>query len=478
MLIEPRGWLAVAATFALLCCCSALPIGGKLLDHLSPSPAGGDVWVLLVAGSSGYMNYRHQADVCHAYHSIRARGVREDRIVVMLFDDVVRSWFNTRRGYLYNEPDGVDVYAGVPKDYTGHQITPKNFLAVLRGDAAAMKGVGTGRVIASGPSDRIFVYFADHGAPGMLAFPSHHLIVPTKLYARDLIATLEKMHQQQKYAEMVLYIEACESGSMFDGLLREDLNILAVTAASPFESSFACYYNNTLGTFLGDCFSNHWLEHEDETSVSTETIDDEVERVKTVTNTSHVCVYGDTRCDHPSSSLLSCLVTPQHLPTIPRRFFGSQVETLHYSPSCRYGQSTGGGNIQQRCTRDSPQAPNPPAYTLLVTHLWSRRRLADLEEGSGHVDKSSDIRKSSKTTLGPTSSLWSLLGYSLPSLPVLLNLTPFTRQCPRCRWTSARTSTPQPGLHTPALPMLVLLMESKKQNLPQDCHSKAVPDFS
>ena len=30
-------------------------------------PEGGKLWALLVAGSSGYENYRHQADVCHAY---------------------------------------------------------------------------------------------------------------------------------------------------------------------------------------------------------------------------------------------------------------------------------------------------------------------------------------------------------------------------------------------------------------------------
>jgi hypothetical protein len=61
---------------------------------------------------------------------------------------------------------------------------------------------------------------------------------------------------------MLLYIEACESGSMFNGLLKADIGVLAVTAAAPNEASMACYYNNTLGTFLGDCFSNHWLEHE------------------------------------------------------------------------------------------------------------------------------------------------------------------------------------------------------------------------
>lgn len=28
-------------------------------------------WAVLVAGSKGYFNYRHHADVCHAYHLLR-----------------------------------------------------------------------------------------------------------------------------------------------------------------------------------------------------------------------------------------------------------------------------------------------------------------------------------------------------------------------------------------------------------------------
>jgi len=199
-------------------------------------------------------------------------------------------------GFLYNEPNGIDVYAGVPKDYVNKHITPKNFLAVLRGDAEAMSKVpGSGRVIDSGPNDRIFVYFADHGAPGMLAFPSKLVVVPTKLLARDLIATIESMHSERKFSQMLLYIEACESGSMFSGLLKPDMGVMAVTAASPTEPSYACYYNNTIGTFLGDCFSNHWLEHQDDAAgAASESIADNIESIRSATNTSHVCVYGDT----------------------------------------------------------------------------------------------------------------------------------------------------------------------------------------
>jgi legumain len=36
-----------------------------------------DHWAVLVAGSSGFVNYRHQADVCHAYHLLLEQGIPE-----------------------------------------------------------------------------------------------------------------------------------------------------------------------------------------------------------------------------------------------------------------------------------------------------------------------------------------------------------------------------------------------------------------
>lgn len=40
----------------------------SLLSALSSVQAAAtDHWAVLVAGSQGYDNYRHQADICHAY---------------------------------------------------------------------------------------------------------------------------------------------------------------------------------------------------------------------------------------------------------------------------------------------------------------------------------------------------------------------------------------------------------------------------
>ena len=61
------------------------------------------------------------------------------------------------------------------------------------------------------------------------------------------------MTDNSMYSQLVFYLEACESGSMFHGLLPKRTNIYATTAANPVQSSYACYYNDTLETYMGAC---------------------------------------------------------------------------------------------------------------------------------------------------------------------------------------------------------------------------------
>lgn len=72
------------------------------------------------------------------------------------------------------------------------------------------------------------------------------------------------------YKQLVFYLEACESGSMFDGLLKPEWNIYATTAANGYESSWGCYCGGeamvngvSLGTCLGDLYSVNWMENLD-----------------------------------------------------------------------------------------------------------------------------------------------------------------------------------------------------------------------
>uniref|UniRef100_A0A2K5PPQ8 Legumain n=1 Tax=Cebus imitator TaxID=2715852 RepID=A0A2K5PPQ8_CEBIM len=116
-------------------------------------PKDGDKhWVVILAGSNGWYNYRHQAD---AYQVIHWNGIPNEQIVVMMYDDTAYAEDNPTPGIVTDRPNGTDVYKGVPKDYTGEDVTPQNFLAILRGDAEAVKGIGSGKVLKSGPQDHV-----------------------------------------------------------------------------------------------------------------------------------------------------------------------------------------------------------------------------------------------------------------------------------------------------------------------------------
>jgi legumain len=244
-------------------------------------------WAVLVAGSNGYYNYRHQADVCHAYQILHKNGIPDSNIIVMMYNDIANNTQNPTKGIIVNHPNGEDVYHGVPHDYTGVDVTPKNFMNVLLGNKAAMQGIGSGKVLESGADDNVFIFYSDHGAVGLVAFPTG------VLYATDLNKTITAMHAENRYKQMVIYIEACESGSMLEGILADNINVYGTTASNAKESSYACYFDAKRGTYLGDLYSVNWMEDSDVEQIDLETLYQQFLITQNNTNTSHVMQYGD-----------------------------------------------------------------------------------------------------------------------------------------------------------------------------------------
>lgn len=56
-----------------------------------------------------------QADVCHAYQILKKGGLKDENIIVFMYDDIAYDPENPRPGVIINKPDGQDVYHGVPK---------------------------------------------------------------------------------------------------------------------------------------------------------------------------------------------------------------------------------------------------------------------------------------------------------------------------------------------------------------------------
>lgn len=257
--------------------------------------AWGAQYAVLVAGSNGYWNYRHQADVCHAYHVLISHGFDPANIILFSYNDVPTAALNPFPGTLYNFPgnNSVNVNAGCVKDYTGAAVNVTNFLAVITGNKTAVKG-GNGKVLKSGPNDDVFINFVDHGAPGLVAFPN------TYLYADQLNTSLTYMHQHKMYRKLVFYLEACESGSMFQGILSPNINVYATTAANTSESSWGTYCSPdcvikgvNLMTCLGDLYSVNWMQNSDKANFAKETLHEQFVAVRNLTDQSHVKEYGN-----------------------------------------------------------------------------------------------------------------------------------------------------------------------------------------
>lgn len=220
------------------------------------------------------------------YQILHMNGIPDSNIVVMMYDDIANNPSNPKPGKVFNWPGGPDVYVGTIKDYTSHTVTAANFLNILQGKD--MKGIGSGKTIASDGNDNLFVFYTDHGATQLVAFPEGPY-----LYAKDLIAALNSMAKANHFKELVFYLEACESGSMFNNLLDPKIKIYTMTASDPTESSWACDYDGTVSAYLNDCWSKNFMLDDRAHDPGKYTLEEQYKTVLGQTTQSHCCRYGD-----------------------------------------------------------------------------------------------------------------------------------------------------------------------------------------
>ena len=256
----------------------------------------GDNWAVLACGSTGYINYRHQADIFHVYHTLLKNGFSKDHIILFAYDDIAYNEKNPFPGEIYNRPDGPNVYSGVSIDYSSYMVTPENYLSVLKGDT---KNNSLKKVLNSTKDDNIFLYFSDHGINGAMVFPNNQF-----LYADELEEAFTYMQKKGMYKNIIYYMESCYSGSIFNEINKE-LNIYSITAASPKEQSYATYCfpddyvkGREMHTCLSNEFTSNWLDdienkNFDSLHLTNYSSREQFQLIKNKTKKSHVNEYGN-----------------------------------------------------------------------------------------------------------------------------------------------------------------------------------------
>jgi len=233
-------------------------------------------------------------------------GVPDEHIIVMMKDDIATNSQNPKKGQIINEPNGPDVYAGVPKDFTGSLVTSDNFVKILTGED--MTGIGSGKTLKSTENDNVFVFFDDHGSEGAICFPRG-----CDINAAKMQTVLDTMAQKKLFKNLVFYVEACFAGSVFYKL-NIPSNVYITTAAPVGASSFAYNWDNTIGAYVADIYSFLWIHDTEVNAKAGYTFQNQFDYIQAnIEGYSQTCQYGDkklasmdiTKYYKPSSTVAS-----------------------------------------------------------------------------------------------------------------------------------------------------------------------------
>lgn len=223
---------------------------GEPTGSIKAAPEYVNSWAVIVAGSEGFDNYRHQANSHHVYQILRRNGMSKDHIITMFVNDIAWNKANPFPGRIYNratfssQDEAVNVYKDVQKDYTGKDVSAVNFLNIITGNSTTMSGIGSGRVLNSTKDDHVFIYLSDHGQFSMFCFPHDYL------YSTNLSDAFTVMWKAKMYKKLVVFVEMCESGSLVEDLPK-NMSIYAVTASAADQDHYAALCPNTDDVVMG-----------------------------------------------------------------------------------------------------------------------------------------------------------------------------------------------------------------------------------
>ena len=207
-------------------------------------PEHKDNYAVVVAGSSGWSNYRHQADALAMYHALKAQGFDDDHILLIMEDDIAHHPKNKYPGVMKITSDGENLYEGVKADYQMSKLYSSDIRNIMTG----VKTARTPVVLEATEHDNVFVFWSGHGEYKSLIYNDREFT------ASEVRKMLETMHEKKKYRTLFFVMETCFSGSVAESC--EGIpGVLMMTAANESETSKADMFDNELGVYLSNGFT-------------------------------------------------------------------------------------------------------------------------------------------------------------------------------------------------------------------------------
>lgn len=217
-----------------------------------------DHWAVVISPSTKWSNYRHQADAFAMYRSLRQHGYDDDHIVLIVEDNLSADSRNVFPGKIYVERSETpsddplvneDVREGAVVDYHFTDLQPADLADILLGRESARLP----QVIHPAAGSDVLFFWSGHGGsregPLWGDEDANTYFGTTRI--RDIV---QEMNEKDIYRRLILVIETCYSGKW--GQAVEGIpDVLALTAASPNETSKADVHDRDLGVYLSNAFA-------------------------------------------------------------------------------------------------------------------------------------------------------------------------------------------------------------------------------
>ena len=236
---------------------------------------------VLICGSEGWYNYRHQADILNVYQHLRRNGFTDDDIILIMRDDIAYHTQNVQPGVIQVAPGGENLYQNVQLDYRADSLSVSDLASILLGE----KSDKLHTVLESGSTDNVLLFWTGHGKKGSFNW----LETKESFSATMLSQTLSQMYDKQMYQSMLVCTEPCYSGSVLQAIEGIPL-VLGISAADENESSFADNFSTELGVWMCDRFSHNLMQLLDKNR--SYTFVEVYEALNNSTMGSHVCAFN------------------------------------------------------------------------------------------------------------------------------------------------------------------------------------------
>ena len=222
-------------------------------------PARTDQYAVLVQGSDGFINYRHQADVLSVYQALRRGGYPDDHIILITDATMAAQSRNPEPGVIRTAPDGPDLLSGSTVgsgisaaivDYDSGDLSASDIADILAGRASARLPV----VLPQGEGHNVLFYWSGHGRSQSQGGADEFVWRDTRAGQGFTASMLRETAEQMQFRKLLIVAEPCY-GERVIRAVEGIPGVLAMSGASAAEQSWADHWNNDARIWMCNRFS-------------------------------------------------------------------------------------------------------------------------------------------------------------------------------------------------------------------------------